>query len=74
MKRFNIIFLGLIIAFSACLPACRKDDSSFATNKLPDLSFGYTAGQALTVYQFNTLELDPKINYGGADKTKYTYT
>lgn len=74
MKRFNIIFLALIIAFSACLPACRKDDSSFATNKLPDLSFGYTAGHALTVYQFNTLELDPKINYGGADKSKYTYT
>lgn len=74
MKRITIIFLSVMLAVCAIFTACRKDDSSFATKKLPDLSFGYTAGAALTVYQFNTLQVDPKINYDGSDKTKYTYT
>lgn len=73
MKRITIISLGVLFIACAFFQACRKDDSSFATDKLPDLSFGHTPGQALTVYQFNTLELDPKINYGGADRSKYTY-
>ncbi len=74
MKRITIISLSVILAVCAFFAACRKDDSSFATDKLPDLSFGYAAGEALTVYQFNTLQLDPKINYDGADKSKFTYT
>lgn len=74
MKRITIISFGVVFVVTALISACRKDDSSFATNKLPDLSFGYTPGEALSVYQFNTLQLDPKINYGGADKTKYSFT
>jgi hypothetical protein len=74
MKRFSIISLSFIIAVSAFFSACRKDDSTFATDKLPNISFGHTLGEALTVYQFNTLQVDPEINYGGADKSKYTYT
>jgi hypothetical protein len=74
MKRITIISLGVMLVVCALFSACRKDDSSFATDKLPDLSFGYEPGEALTVYQFNTLQLDPKINYDGADKSKYTYT
>ncbi len=74
MKRIKIFLLTAIATAFLLFVGCRKDDSSLSDNSLPDITFGYTLAEAISVYQFNTLQLDPKINFDGSDKSKYTYT
>lgn len=74
MKRYSRITILLLLAITVVYAACRKDTSSLDNNKIPGVSFDTTGQSTLSVYQFERLVVEPKINTEGIEEKDLTYS
>lgn len=77
MKTIKFKYLyGLVSLFLVLFYACKDDLSSLDTNKLPNVIVDTVGNSKLTVFQFDKLTLDPKVNLETIkDRTfKYEWT
>ncbi|WEK34715.1 MAG: PKD-like family lipoprotein [Candidatus Pseudobacter hemicellulosilyticus] len=66
-------FLLALIAAICLLPACRKDESSMDSNKIPGVVIDTTGQGTLSVYQFTNLVVTPNLTTTGLSEADLSY-
>ncbi|MNK48158.1 hypothetical protein D3C87_669840 [compost metagenome] len=73
MKKIkNILYLATLI-LSVAFTSCKKDLSTLDLNPIAGVAVDKEGTTTLSVTQFDHLVINPKINFNGADESKFTY-
>ncbi len=71
-KNYIIIFLSVLL-LAGFVSSCYDDDSTFATIDVGNVEIDTTGISTLSVYQFDTLVVEPTINVSGVSESDLSY-
>lgn len=72
MKKIKSI-LWLLVLMVALMSACKKDLSTQNDNPIAGVTLDKEGVNTLSVIQFDKLVINPKLNFNGADESKFNY-
>lgn len=73
MKKIkNLLYLSILM-LSVAFTSCKKDLSSLDVNPIAGVTFDDGGTSVMSVTQFDRLVVNPKLNFNGADESKFNY-
>lgn len=73
LHHYCIVLLLLLLAFSSLLTGCKDDLSTLDTHKLPNVLVDTTGQARLSIFQFDKLTIDPKLEITNPDNHSFSY-